>query len=464
MLQILKKQNYNILKKLFITKSLVVIFATGLFAVNDSGKFLSNDKNKSLLLKPIDNLKDEEYDKFVLGRSFFTIPWVEAPSITTARDGLGPLFNANTCVSCHPANGRGTLFNKDGLESRSLVARLSVKPNESSEHKEFLKFKGFVPDSVYGNQISINGIHGIDFEGKIKIDFKEIEVLFPDGEKQVLLKPNYLLENLNYGDLGKDTIVSYRLAPTLNGMGLIELISNEDILKNVDADDKNADGISGRANWVYSNLTKKEELGRYTWKASVYSLKEQVAGAANNDMGLTTTLFSYENCTSFQKACNEAAKAKDKIDLPDERLDAITYYLKHVKAYTPKITKEYEEGLEIFEQISCSKCHISSFETKKGFKVFPYSDFLLHDMGEDLADGKVEFKAMPNEWRTAPLWGLALHEKINKEKPRLLHDGRARSFQEAILWHGGEAQGSKENYMNLPKDKREKLLKFLEEL
>lgn len=458
------KQNYNLLKKFFIIKSLVVIIATGLFAVNDSGKYLSNDKNNSILLKPVNNLNDEEYDKFILGRSFFTIPWVEAPSVTTARDGLGPLFNANTCISCHPSNGRGTLINKDGFSSRSLVARLSIKSNESKEHQELLKYKGFVPNSVYGNQLSINGIHGIDFEGNLKIDFEELEVIFPDGEKQLLLKPKYSLVNLNYGALSEDSNVSYRLAPTLNGMGLITLISDEDILKNVDENDANKDGISGRANWVYSNLTKKEELGKYTWKASVAFLKEQVAGAASNDMGLTTSIFPNENCSSFQKECNKAPKAKDVIDLPDERLDAVTYYLKNIKTYTPQITKEYKEGLEIFEQISCSKCHISSFDTKKGFKVFPYSDFLLHDMGEELSDGRVEFKANGNEWRTAPLWGLALHEKINKEKPRLLHDGRARSFQEAILWHGGEAVKAKENYMNLPKEKREKLLKFLEEL
>jgi CxxC motif-containing protein (DUF1111 family) len=286
------KQNYNIFKNTFIIKSLVVIFATGLFAVDNSGKYLSNDKNNSILLKPINNLSDEQYDKFILGRSFFTIPWVESPSVTTARDGLGPLFNANTCISCHPSNGRGTLINKDGFSSRSLVARLSVKSNESTEHQEFLKYKGFVPSRVYGNQLSINGIHGIDFEGNIKIDFEEVEVILPDGEKQLLLKPKYSLVNLNYGALEKDSNVSYRIAPTLNGMGLITLISDEDILKNVDENDKNEDGISGRANWVYSNLTKKEELGKYTWKASVASLKEQVAGAASNDMGLNNFDFS----------------------------------------------------------------------------------------------------------------------------------------------------------------------------
>ena len=463
MLQIQKKQNFNLIKKLFIIKSLVAIFAMGLFAVNDSGKFLFNDKNSSLL-KPVNNLTDEDYDKFMLGKSFFTIPWVEAPSVTTARDGLGPLFNANSCISCHPSNGRGVLFNKDGFVSRSLIAKLSIKSNDLKEHKESLKYKGFVPNGIYGEQLSINAIHGIDFEGKIKVDFEELDITFPDGEKQVLLKPKYSLENLNYGVISNDTNISYRLASTLNGVGLIELILDNDILKNVDENDSNRDGISGKANYVYSNITKKEELGKYTWKAGVYSLKEQIASAAHNDMGLTTSIFPYENCTSVQKECNNAPKARNKIDLPDERLDAITFYLKNLKAYSPKITNEYKEGLEIFEQISCAKCHISSFETKKGFKVYPYSDFLLHDMGEELSDGKVEFMALAQEWRTAPLWGLALHKKINKEKPRLLHDGRARSFQEAILWHGGEALNSKENYMNLPKEKREKLLKFLEEL
>lgn len=466
MLQIKMKQKSNLsfFKKIILAKSLVVFFTTGLFGFNSSSNFLSNEKNNSLLLKQIDGLNDEQYDKFILGRSFFTIPWIEAPSATTARDGLGPLFNANSCISCHPKNGRGTLFSSDDSTSRALVARLSIKADESLQHKDFLKYKGFVPEPTYGSQLAINGIFNVKFEGKIKIDFEEKELIFPDGEKQILQKPKYSLENLNYGNLHKDTNISYRIAPTLNGMGLINLISNEDILANVDENDENKDGISGKANFVYSTLTNKVELGIYTWKASVAFLKEQVASAAFNDMGLTTSLFLNENCTKEQKECLNAPKAKDVIDLPDERLEAITYYLKNIKSYEATKNKEYYEGLLLFEQLSCSKCHISSFDTKKGFKIEPFSDFLLHDMGEDLSDGRVEFQALQNEWRTAPLWALALHEKINGEKPRLLHDGRARSFQEAILWHGGEAQNSKENYMNLPKEKREKLIKFLEEL
>jgi len=466
MLQIQKKLNYslNSLSKTVITKSLVAIFATGLFGVNSLGKELSIEKNKSLLLKPIAGLSDEEYDTFILGRSFFKIPWVEAPSATTARDGLGPLFNANTCNSCHPNNGRGNLYNKNKQIDRSLIAKVSIKSDESELHKELIKINGLVPEPTYGGQISINAIHGVKYEAKPEISYEKIEVKFPNGEIDTIYKPTYSLKELAYGKLHKDSILTFRLAPSLNGLGLIEEISNEDILKNVDEFDKNKDGISGRANFVYSPITKKIELGKYSWKASTTTLKHQAAAAANNDMGLTTSIFPNDTCTKAQKTCNEAPKARDAIDITDLRLDAIDFYLKKRKTYSAKRSKEYKEGLKIFKQIGCAKCHIDSFTTKNGLKIAPFTDMLLHDMGEGLADGRSEFLATGNEWRTAPLWGLALHKKINKKNPRLLHDGRAKDFQEAILWHGGEAQEIKENYMNLGKEKREQVIKFLGEL
>ena len=458
------KQKSNSFFRIILNKSLVVIFATGLFVVNSFADDISSIKDKSLLLKPIKNLSDEQYDKFILGRSFFVIPWVEAPSATTARDGLGPLFNANTCVSCHPSNGRGTLYNKNMQFSRSLIAKLSLPSSNLLEHKEILKTSPLIVEPTYGGQVAINANHGVNFEAKPDIKYKEIEVKFPDGEIDTLLKPIYALKDLQYGELHKDTIITFRLAPSLNGLGYLEDISNEDILNNVDEFDKDNDGISGRANYVYSPITKKMELGRYSWKASTSSLKHQSADAAFNDMGLTTSLFPSDNCTKNQKACNEAPKARDLIDLTDERLDAISFYIKNRKTYSVKETKDYNTGLEIFKSISCAKCHINSFTTKSGVKISPFTDMLLHDMGEGLADGRSEFKANGNEWRTAPLWGLALHKRINKKSPRLLHDGRARNFQEAILWHDGEASGAKEKYMNLDKKSREKLIKFLNEV
>jgi CxxC motif-containing protein (DUF1111 family) len=461
------KQKSNLFSKTIntiINRSLVAIFATSFFVVNSFAEDISSIKDKSLLLKPIKNLNDEQYDKFILGRSFFVIPWVEAPSATTARDGLGPLFNANTCVSCHLSNGRGTLYNKNMQFSRSLIAKLSIPSNDSKEHKEILKTSPLIIEPTYGGQVAINGIHGVNFEAKPDIKYKEIEIKFPDGETDTLLKPIYALKDLQYGKLHKDAIITFRIAPSLNGLGYLEDISNEDILKNVDEFDKDNDGISGRANYVYSPITKKMELGRYSWKASTSSIKHQSADAAINDMGLTTSLFINDNCTKNQKACNEAPKARDLIDLTDERLDAISFYIKNRKTYSAKKTKSYSEGLEIFKSISCAKCHIDSFTTKNAVEISPFTDMLLHDMGEGLADGRSEFKANRKEWRTAPLWGLSLHEKINKKSPRLLHDGRARTFQEAILWHGGEANGAKKNYMNLDKKSREKLIKFLNEV
>ncbi|RXK04850.1 thiol oxidoreductase [Halarcobacter ebronensis] len=465
MLQIQKKQNYkSFVSKTILVKSLIATLAIGLFAVNGLGKDLSSEKNESLLLKPIDGLNDEEYDKFMLGKSFFRIPWVEAPSATTARDGLGPLFNANTCISCHPSNGKGTLYNTNDDFSRSLIPKLSIKSDGSKEHKKQLELYGLVKEPNYGNQISINGIHGVKFEAKANITFSEIEVRFPDGEVDTILKPHYALKDLQYGELHKDTTLTFRLAPTLNGMGLLDDIPNEQILKNEDEFDKDGDGISGKANYVYSPITKKIQLGKFSWKATTTSIKHQAADAANNDMGLTTIYYPNDTCTDTQVGCKKSPKARDAIDLPELRLDAMTYYITHRKTYSAKETKEYKEGLALFKQIGCNKCHVDSFTTKAGIKISPFTDLLLHDMGEGLADGRSEFKATGNEWRTAPLWGLALHEKINKKTPRLLHDGRARDFQEAILWHGGEAENIKKTYMNLEKKKREKLIKFLEEV
>lgn len=467
MLQIQKKQKYsfNVVKKTLVLKSLVAFFATGLFAVNSADDIYTEKLSKNSIFKPIKGLNNKQYDQYILGKSFFRIPWVESPSATTARDGLGPLYNANTCISCHPANGRGTFYKKNSNKlSRALVVRLSIPSNDSKEHKQYIKKIGFVPEPNYGAQLSINGVHGVMFEGRPSFEFEKIKVIFPDKEVDTLLKPKYVLKDLNYGDLHKNAIVSYRLASTLMGMGLIELISNEAILANEDIDDKNGDGISGKANKVYSPKTKKFELGRYTWKASTATVEEQIAGAMHNDMGLTTPLHPDENCTKSQKQCNEAPKdMKYKFDVPQNRLDAIEFYLANLRVYRPKEDKQFKKGLELFKKVGCASCHITSFETKIG-KIRPYSDFLLHDMGEGLADGRVEFEATGSEFRTAPLWGLALHEKINGVKPRLLHDGRARDFQEAILWHGGEASKAKHNYMNLPKQKREELIKFLGKL
>lgn len=381
---------------------------------------------------------NDQYDQIILGKSFFRIPWVAAPASTTARDGLGPLFNANTCTSCHPHNGRGKLVNSKGEMDRSAVVLLNIA------------FNGFVPEPSYGSQININAISGVAFEAKPIISYQHKKIIYPDGKQVILKKPLVKLYKLNYGPLHPQANLSIRIAPPLIGLGLLESIPERDILANEDIEDQNHDGISGKAN------IQQGKVGRFTWKASVSSLKQQIAKAANGDMGLTNPLYPNENCTKIQTDCLNAPKGiGDYFDLPMQRLNAISFYLKSLKP--PQFSVTETQGQQLFKQIGCNQCHKPHFTLTSGKIIYPYSDLLLHDMGEDLNDNRREFLADPSEWRTTPLWGIG-------KNTNFLHDGRASTIEEAILWHGGEAMRSKVLFMKLPINNREKLLKFVSQL
>lgn len=423
-----------------------------------SRKYFTECKSKMAFMRKAKGLSNDEIDQFVLGKSFFRIPWVEAPSATTARDGLGPLFNANTCMHCHPGNGAGIAVNKDGSMSRSLLLRLSHKnPKDTAS----LKKAGFEPDSTYGAQLSKHGNHYVIAEGTSVVAYEKIEGSYPDGSKYSLRKPSYSVINKGYGEFDEDTILAPRIGSALIGLGQLELISEKDILAFQDIDDKNGDGISGKANYAFDPETNSTKLGRFTWKASATTVKHQSAGAAHNDMGLTNPLFPMHNCTKKQKACmEESQKGKFEFELPAKRLNAIAFYLSNLAIPKQRKAEEHLEGAEIFKTINCTACHVESYTTASSIEIKPYSDLLLHDMGEELADGRSEFLASGSEWRTAPMWGIGLYEKVSGEA-NYLHDGRARSLEEAILWHGGEAEESKKEFMALDKNSREKVLYFL---
>ena len=409
-------------------------------------------------------LDEKEQDEFALGKSFFTTPWIEAPSATTARDGLGPLFNANACVSCHPNNGRGSIYNKNYSVSRAYVTRLSIPSNGSMEHKNAQKYVGFVQEETYGGQISVNGVHGVAFEAKPVIAYKKIAITYPDGSRATLRQPlkgvKNRLRDLRYGKLNADAIITNRLAPALVGLGLLERLTDEQILKNQDVQDEDGDGVSGKANMVYSPLHKDFRVGRYSYKASAPSLLHQIAFAANNDMGLTNPLFPKENCTKNQKECLAAPKGADLFDLPMKRLEAISFYLSNLQI--PKSTITQKEGEKLFGEIGCVKCHAPSFILEDGYEIKPFTDMLLHDMGEGLSDGREEFEATPREWRTPALWGLGKYKLASG--PELLHDARAKTVEEAILWHGGEARKIKDDFMNLSRENRERIINYVKEL
>jgi CxxC motif-containing protein (DUF1111 family) len=469
------KQNFNRFKSLFIISS--VVFTTGLFAVSESAqkqfdkKYTTSTNTNKVFMKQISGLSDEEQDTFMLGKSFFTIPWVEAPAATTARDGLGPLFNSNTCANCHPRNAIGSVYNKNNNISRNYVTRLSIPSNGSFEHKEMLKYSGFIEEPTYGEQISINGVQGVPYEAKSIIKYQNSTITYPDGEKTILSKPlqgvEYQLKELQYGKLDKNVSITNRLAPALIGLGLIEKLTDKQILENEDINDDDNDGISGKANIVYSIKHKDFRVGRYTKKASAPSVVHQSAAAAFNDMSLSNLYFQRENCTSSQEKCLNAPKGDDiggekTFDLPIQRLDAIAFYLKSLKI--PKSIINEKKGEALFSDIGCVKCHIPSFSLSNGEKIKPFSDLLLHDMGKELSDGRIEFKAGINEWRTPPLWGIGKYKLATGKSPELLHDGRAKTIEEAILWHGGEAKKIKNNFMSLSKKQRESVIIYIKEL
>ncbi|MEA3521675.1 MAG: di-heme oxidoredictase family protein [Campylobacterota bacterium] len=421
-------------------------------------KYFSSGSCKMALTYPYDGMSNEEMDEFVRGKSFFRIPWVEAPSATTARDGLGPLFSANTCMNCHPGNGAGVAVDEKGDVKRDLVFRLSIPGNLNNIFKMKMPF---CPEPTYGGQLSVNGNHEVPFEGTPKVSYEEAEGKYSDGEVYSLRVPSYRIDDLNYGKLHKDTAIAPHIALALIGLGLIEQIPQADILANEDINDTDKDGISGKANWIYTPNSETKKLGLFTWKAGSPSVRFQSANAASNDMGLTSSVFPKENCMPSQKECNEAPKGYHDFDMPDSRLDAINYYLTHLKVPLPRKFEKKKEAEELFAQLTCKACHTPSFKTAEGVKIQPYSDFLLHDMGDDLSDGHPNFLATANEWRTPPLWGIGLYKKVSGEA-NYLHDGRARSIEEAILWHGGEAEKSKEAFKALSKSKRELLLHYLE--
>jgi len=464
-----KKLNYSFLLS-------TVVFATALLSNETTQEkldkiYTTTNSSKNIFSQQISGLNDEQIDKFIEGKSFYRIPWVEAPSATTARDGLGPLFNANTCISCHPKNGKGSLYNENGSISRSYILRVSIPSNGSKQHQDMLKYNGFVSEETYGSQISINGSQNVPFEAKPLIAYKDIKVTYPDGKTVTLKQPLHGVENqlthLNYGKMNEKVSLSSRLAPALLGLGLLEQLSDEQILANEDIEDKNNDGISGKANIVYSPSEKTFKVGRYTYKASAPSVIHQSAAAAHNDMSLTTPLFPNENCTSSQENCLKAPRgdtlrAGTPFDLPMHRLESIAFYLNNLKI--PKSTITELEGEKLFAQIGCVKCHIPSYTLSSGYEIKPFTDMLLHDMGEGLSDGRVEFKANKNEWRTAPLWGIGKHKLTLKKEPELLHDGRAKTIEEAILWHEGEASQIKKDFMNLTENQRNKIINYLKEL
>lgn len=408
----------------------------------------------------VNNVEEDEALDFFVGNSLFNKNWVTAPASTTARDGLGPFFNTRSCSGCHFKDGRGRPPAYDGELNHGLLLRLSI--NGTDPHG------GPLGDPNYGGQLQDQSITSVETEGDFEVLYQEKTGQYDDGTSYSLRTPIYKIKNLNYGELASDIMISPRVGQHMIGLGLLEAITEETIREMADPDDLDSDGISGKANEVWNVKEGKSTIGKFGWKANQPSLEQQVAGAFSGDLGITTWLFPDENCP---QGCEEVIHGGTP-EIEKEDLDKVILYAQTlaVPARRNWTDTEVLAGKQRFGQIGCTGCHKDKIVTGthdisalSNQTIRPYTDMLLHDMGSDLADNRPDYLADGNEWRTPPLWGIGLIETVN-DHSMLLHDGRARNIEEAILWHGGEASSSTANFKALNQSERESILKFLSSL
>jgi len=378
---------------------------------------------------------------FEIGRALFDRHWAAAPASTQAADGLGPLFNARACVSCHPGGGRGIPFDKMGATLPALLFRLGTKDGAG--------------DPVYGQQVQTQSVAGIGAEATASVSFETQNVTLVDGTVVELRKPTAKLDKLAYGALASETVVSPRLATAIHGIGLLEQIPEAEILA----------GATGKPNYVIDPVTGKRALGRFGWKAGTPSLEVQDAKALDLDIGLANPIYrdAFGDCTRKEPDCLKmptgVSPQFENLEVPSSLTRLIDRFVS--EAMLPPVPQDAnaEAGRAIFSAAGCTTCHRPSFTLAKGREIAPYTDLRLHDMGFGLADHMAEGEASGRDWRTAPLWGIG--QALRAGNVGLLHDGRARNVLEAILWHDGEAAKARQHVEQLSAPDRQALIDFI---
>lgn len=382
-------------------------------------------------IQPPPGISDAERAAFAEGRALLAKRW-------TAEEGLGPLFDGRSCLICHPRGGGGSPVQDGNAEAdnASMILRFAA------------------PAGGYGLQLQRRTIEGIMPEGQFSVRYAEEIFAFPDGEIATLRTPAYGFSKMMRGET--PSRFSVVIAPKIAGSGLIEAIAEADIKALADPEDRNGDGISGRA-----GIAQGGRLGRFGWRAEIESVDEQVARAFLLDMGLSTHLYPQSNGDCVGDACDD----QQPIEVNAQQFSALARFVRMVEPSAPGAKDGMaRQGSALFSNAGCSACHRPSFTTGtsperflSNRQIWPYSDLLVHDMGTALADD------LSSEWRTAPLWGVALRGQINSAE-YYLHDGRARTLTEAILWHGGEAQKARDRFVAMTGKERAALLAFLRSL
>lgn len=409
---------------------------------------------------PAPNLSTDALEKHLDGDLEFEAVFVTAPA--EVNPGLGPIYNNITCINCHARDGRGK---PPAVDEKfvSMLFRLSLPNTENADTG-----KSPIPVPGYGTQLNNRAIYGTPSEGTVKIEYSEQTLTTADGTRIHLRYPDYTITD-TYKPIPDNVEVSPRVAPVVFGLGLLEAIPEETILSYADEADVNGDGISGKPNYVWDVVDKKYKLGRFGWKANQPNLLQQVASAYHDDMGVTTSLFPLENS-------HGQIQLKENLTSPevsDEILDVVTFYVQTLAVPARRRVNDPQvmHGEQLFAQAECADCHIPTLRTGvlpgvpsvSNQTIHAFTDMLLHDMGPDLADNRPDFRASGSEWRTPPLWGIGLVQTVNGHT-NFLHDGRARDLMEAILWHGGEAEKSRQMTMQMTNAERDALIAFLESL
>ena len=434
----------------------------------------------AVYLQPIAGLDTAQTRQFRDGEKLFNTPWLAIPNHQipnwdytlsapgNSEWGLGPTFLAQNCVQCHIQAGRGRAPDGGGGPLFQQLVRLSV-PGEDP-------YGGPNPEPSYGLQLqSFDTIPRADKnaragEGELHIDWAFEKVTLADGTQVELRRPKIRLEHLGFGPLAAGSMTSLRNAQAIFGLGLLEAVSEQDILALAAA--QKSQGLNGRPNYVRDDVNNRTVLGRFGWKANQPHLRQQIAAAFINDMGITSPVYDKQNCPAVQTECARQNHT-GKPELKPEMWDNITFWTMMLDAPAPRDQDKptVTRGRQLFAQARCASCHVPELKTGpleqfpmlSNRRIQPFTDLLLHDMGPDLADGRPDYKASGSDWRTAPLWGIGMSKHVNGSTS-FLHDGRARDLTEAILWHGGEAKAARDAFAKMSKPEREDLLAFLNAL
>lgn len=408
--------------------------------------------------QPAPNLDDYWAERHAVGDLAFEAAFVTAPA--NVNPGLGPLFNGTSCGGCHIRNGRGM------AEKGQRAVRVSLQvpagetlsfPERNFAAEAIAPGSNAVPVPGIGTQVQEQGVYGVEPEAIVTVEWQEQSGTYGDETPYRLRSPQITLSWLDGTPLPSAIAISNRIPQPVFGTGLLEAVPEAEILQQADPEDQDGDGISGRPNRVWDVQQQIEVLGRFGWKANTPDLLQQSASAYVNDMGVTNPLFPETDGVA---------------DIDLGILEAAAEYVQTlaVPARTLLNDAQVQRGEQLFTAANCAGCHRMDLQTGNhtipalvNQTIHPYTDLLLHDMGTGLADGRPDFQASGNEWRTPPLWGIGLAQTVLPYSG-YLHDGRARTLEEAILWHGGEAEASREAFRTMEASDRAALIRFLRSL